>query len=251
MENLVEDNPRPVPENLARSSAAVASRTQLIHAWNLQWNQRFQKLASEFPRVDPAHDLAHLQRVKALAERLLLHEGGDCRVILPAVWLHDCVGLPKNHPQRGAASEMAARKAREILAQLDYPLDDRESIAEAIRTHSYSAQLTPQTVEAQIVQDADRLDALGALGLSRCLMTAGSLGSQLYDPADPWAETRPLDDRTWALDHFYTKLLRLPATFCTATGRQWAQSRAAYLQSFLDRLVQEIDGRDCPNSCGP
>lgn len=245
MENRGDNNSPLPPVTIAMASAGETGRATAIQAWNLQWGQRFRNLAAEFPPVDPAHDLAHLQRVRALAERLLVSEGGDCFVVLPAVWLHDCIGLPKNHPQRGKASEMAAGRAHEILSQLAYPGEYRELIAEAIRTHSYSAQKTPRTLEAQIVQDADRLDALGAIGLARCFMTAGSLGSQLYDPADPWGESRPLDDRTWAVDHFFTKLLRLPATFCTDTARRWAQHRGEFLQSFLERLAREVEGGDC------
>ncbi len=107
---------------------------------------------------------------------------------------------------------------------------------------AYSAGLTLETPEACILQDADRMEALGAIGLSRVFYTAGQMNSALFDPEDPLAQHRPADDRLYALDHFRLKLLQLPGMMRTATGRQIAEAGAAYLQAFLDQIRNEISG---------
>ncbi|MDZ7631629.1 MAG: hypothetical protein U5K74_09845 [Gemmatimonadaceae bacterium] len=98
----------------------------------------------------------------------------------------------------------------------------------------------PVTSEARVVQDADRLDALGAIGIARCLMLGGQLGRVLYDVDDPFAEHRAPDDRVSSIDHFYTKLLTLADTMQTASGRREAARRTAYMRGYLDQLRSEI-----------
>ncbi|GHC23578.1 phosphohydrolase [Kushneria pakistanensis] len=167
-------------------------------------------------------------------------EGGDSELLLAATLLHDGVHVPKNDPRRAQASTLAARQARGILVSLDWEASRIEAVAHAIEAHSFSAGMAPQTLEARILQDADRLDALGAMGIARCFYTAGLMGSALYDPFDPQAITRALDDQRFTLDHFATKLLTLKAGFQTATGRQLAAERHARLVAFRDALLDEI-----------
>ena len=100
--------------------------------------------------------------------------------------------------------------------------------------------MTPETIEARILQDADRLDAIGLIGVARCFYVAGRLGSGLYDPADPKAEGRALDDKSFAIDNFQTKLLKLASGFQTQTGASMAQARHRALQGFLDGFTAEI-----------
>src|SRR3546814_12128665 len=104
---------------------------------------------------------------------------------------------------------MAAAQARAPLAQAGFPADKLDAVAHAIEAHSFSAAIAPTTIEAKIVQDADRLDALGAVGLARLFYTAGRMGSAFAHPPDPLARTRPLDDRAYALDHIEVKLATL------------------------------------------
>ena len=115
-----------------------------------------------------------------------------------------------------------------------------EPIYHAIEAHSFSANIETETLEARIVQDADRLEAVGAIGITRCFLTGGSMGTPLYDPSDPFAENRDPDDRRFTLDHFYCKLLGLAETMKTDAGRAEAVKRTDYMRAFLQQLGSEI-----------
>lgn len=189
---------------------------------------------------DAAHDLAHVERVVANARALAATEGARLEVVLPAAWLHDCVTVAKDSPQRAAASRLAAAQAVRWLGEWGWPTAGLAAIAHAIEAHSFTAGITPRTIEAKVVQDADRLDALGAVGLARCLMLGGALGRPLYATEDPWCERRAPDDRAACVDHFYTKLLKLEDTMLTAGGREEARRRTAFLRQYLAELKREI-----------
>ena len=101
---------------------------------------------------------------------------------------------------------------------------------------------TPETLEAKVLQDADRLDAIGAIGVARCFATCADMKRPFYDPDDPRCEHRAPDDKLWGVDHFYKKLLRLEAGMHTATARSLAAERTRFMREFLDRLADEIAG---------
>ena len=190
---------------------------------------------------DAAHDIGHVRRVVQTARRLAEAEGADPVVVLPAAWLHDVVTVPKDSPDRARASHLAADAAAEWLLAEGFPAALVPAVAHAIAAHSFSAGIPCETPEARVVQDADRLDALGAVGIARLFATAGAMGSALVHPDDPFAETgRPLDDRRWAVDHIETKLLRLPETMQTAAGRREAERRAGVVRQFVRDLRVEI-----------
>ena len=190
--------------------------------------------------TDGSHDLAHILRVFRNAMRIQAGEGGEADVLAAAVLLHDCVAVEKNSPLRSQASRLAAEKASAILRHLGWPEVKVLAVAHAILTHSFSANIPPETIEAKILQDADRLDAIGMVGAARCFYVAGRLNSQLYDPADPRAENRPIDDRTYSIDHFPAKLFKLADGFQTRTGAALAHERHARLEKFYDLFLEEI-----------
>lgn len=190
--------------------------------------------------TDGSHDLAHILRVFRNAMRIHATEGGDGEVLAAAVLLHDCVAVEKNSPLRSQASRLAAEKASAILRHLDWPEVKVVAVAHAILTHSFSANIAPETLEAKILQDADRLDAIGMVGAARCFYVAGRLKSELYDPADPRAENRDIDDVRYSIDHFPAKLFKLADGFQTATGAKLARERHARLQQFYDLFLEEI-----------
>ncbi len=189
---------------------------------------------------DAAHDLEHVRRVVANTRALAATEGAKIEIILPAAWLHDCVTVPKDSPQRATASRLAAAQAVTWLREWVWPEDLLPEIAHAIEAHSFSAALAPQTIEAKVVQDADRLDALGAVGLARCLMLGGALGRPLYAPEDPFCERRAPDDRAACVDHFYTKLLTLETTMQTEGGKKEARRRTEFIRQFLAELRRNL-----------
>lgn len=207
--------------------------------WNL-WQQRFINFLQTQANGDAAHDLAHVRRVVQNSLHLAKTEAAPLEIVLPAAWLHDCVVVPKGSPQRAKASRLAAETAVAFLDANDYPQEHLDAIAHAIAAHSFSAKISPQTLAARVVQDADRLDALGAIGIARTFIVGGALGRPLYHEEDPFCRQRTPDDHLATLDHFYTKLLRLPQTMQTATGRREAAQRVAFMQQYLDQLAKEL-----------
>ncbi len=217
--------PSPAPQSL---TATEALYRRLIAA---EW--------AKSP-ADAAHDLGHLARVWANARKIALTEGGDLPTLLAAAYFHDLVNLPKSAPNRDQASRLSASAARPLLLTSGLPAAQVENACHAIEAHSFSANLPALTIEAKILQDADRLEALGAIGIARCFAVTGQLGGALFDQTDPMALHRPLDDRAFALDHFEVKLLLLPDKMQTPTGQLLATERAEWMQSFRTRLLSEI-----------
>lgn len=211
-----------------------------------KWQQRFEHYLQEnWCHDDKAHDLAHLQRVWKTAQHIMANETGACAlVVLTACYFHDIVNLPKDSPQRKLASSLAATETIHILQTYftDFPIEHYEAIAHAIRAHSFSAAIPPESLEAKIVQDADRLESLGAIGLARVFYVSGALGRPLFDSLDPLADHRPLDDNHYALDHFQNKLLKLPNTMQTETGKRLAKHNADFLVQYMAKLCAELTG---------
>jgi uncharacterized protein len=192
-------------------------------------------------QTDGAHDLGHLRRVWANAQAIATGEGGgDLEVLLAAAFFHDAVNLPKDHPDRASASVRSADLAAAFLAATGFPAARIPAVAHAIAAHSFSAGIAPETPEARILQDADRLEALGAIGIARMFAVAGQMGAALFDGDDPMALHRPLDDRRFALDHLEVKLFPVAGGMQTATGRRMAEERADWMASFRTRLLVEI-----------
>lgn len=209
---------------------------ELLHTWQAP----LQAIAAAHAGDDGAHDSTHLQRVWRTAQQLLAtHPEADAVVVMAGCFLHDIVNLPKDHPQRAQASQLAARAATEELTRIGFPPEKLAAVAHAIEAHSFSAGIAPQTIEARIVQDADRLDALGAVGLARLFYTAGKMNSALAHGSDALARARALDDKSYALDHIAAKLEKLPATMQTEAGRKLGAQRLRLIHAFREQFVTE------------
>ncbi|PKP68730.1 MAG: hydrolase [Alphaproteobacteria bacterium HGW-Alphaproteobacteria-5] len=190
---------------------------------------------------DGAHDLAHADRVWAHARTIAHGEGlAPSKVLLCAAYLHDLVSLPKDHPKRAQAAMMSATAAGPVMEALGLMPAEIARARHAIEAHSHSGAVAPASVEARILHDADRLGALGAIGVARCFAVSGALGRALFHPTDPFAHDREPDDSAHALDHFAVKLLRLPATLLTPTGRRLGEERAAVMRRYLADLAREL-----------
>ncbi len=199
-----------------------------------------EKMSEVSLTVDPAHDLLHLKRVVQTAKKLCVLEKAKIEVVLPAAWFHDMILIAKNDPRRVHASQLSAGAAIEFLRKHNYPQQHLKEIAHAIEAHSFSAGIPPMTIEAQIVQDADRLDALGAIGIARCFATAGLLKRSFYSEDDPFCNSRPADDSLFTVDHFYMKLFTLVDTLKTNAGQIEGEKRLKVMKKFLDDLNLEI-----------
>nr|WP_254445675.1 MULTISPECIES: HD domain-containing protein [unclassified Ruegeria] len=209
-------------------------------------HSRLRAIVAQRMQTDPAHDLAHLDRVWTNAQAIT-EDHVDLTVLLSACYLHDLINLPKNDPDRHLASRQSAKASEPILRDLG--LDDHRirAVQHAIEAHSFSANIPPRSTEARILRDADRLDALGAIGIARCFAVSGALGRALYDQDDPFAQDRTLDDLSFAIDHWKVKLLNLPDDMLTEGGRDLARKRVAQMRGFLEVLAQEV-GHPLPDN---
>jgi uncharacterized protein len=193
-----------------------------------------------YPPDDPAHDWPHIGRVISNAKILSEGESVDLPCLLAAVYCHDLVNLPKNHPDRSKASFLAGEKAAPLLAQAGFDLEEIKKIKQYVIEHSFSKGLKPSSLEAAILQDSDRLDTLGAIGVLRCASVNTQMKTSFYDPFDPLAENRELDDKKFMVDHYFVKIFKLPDLMNTQKGKLEAEKRVAFMKIFLDSLLKEI-----------
>jgi uncharacterized protein len=186
------------------------------------------------------HDFDHVLRVLALAERIARAEGGDLEVVRAAALLHDVARAEEEAggPDHALAG---AERAREILA--GHPAERVAAVAEAIAAHRYrGCGPAPQSPEARALFDADKIDALGAVGVARAFAYAGAHGQRLWAPLD---EASTQGDGTAGhtpVHEFQVKLSRLRQVLTTATGRAIAEERHAFTVAFFERLEAEVRG---------
>jgi uncharacterized protein len=189
---------------------------------------------------DTSHDFEHVMRVFKNAAIIARKEKADIRMITAAVLLHDIVSYPKSDPRSKNSSLESAEESKKILKKHDFTKDEIKIITDAIRDHSFSRGVIPQTLEGKILQDADRLDALGSIGIARTFAVGGAENRPFYNKYDPFCRKRSPDDKNWTLDHFYKKLLLLEKTMNTKTGKIIARKRLKIMKRFLDELKKEI-----------
>lgn len=209
----------------------------------LQAAESFARTVHESDRT--GHDWPHIERVVRLADRLANAEGADRFVCVLVALLHDVGDLKLN-----ASKEAGDRKVRAWLDE--QPLEDRVrgNVMEILTTLSYNGGNNPpmHTLEGQVVQDADRLDAIGAVGIARTFVYAGSKGHPMHDPellprGTMSAVEYRKDRNQTAVNHFYEKLLLLKDKMNTQAGRALAEERHVYMERFLEQFLGEWDGR--------
>lgn len=190
---------------------------------------------------DVSHDLLHVLRVVKVAKKLCRLEGANPLVVVPAAYLHDSLYISKKDPRRSKASTLSADYALTLLIGWGYPEQFFDEIHHAIRAHSFSARVEAETLEAKIVQDADRIDGLGAIGVCRSMAFTGFVNRPIYNVADPFCkEGRLLDDSTNTLDHYFVKLMKVADMACTPSGKKECIRRTKFMDSFLKELEFEI-----------
>ncbi|QLH06280.1 HD domain-containing protein [Nitrosopumilus ureiphilus] len=189
---------------------------------------------------DPAHDFDHIMRVYKNAQKICKKEKVNEKFVLCAALLHDLISHPKSDKRSKMSSIESAKKSQSILQQYGFSTEEISLISDAIRDHSFSQNKIPTTIEGKILQDADRLDALGAIGIARVFATSGLLKRQFYNMDDPFCKKRIPDDKIWAVDHFFKKLLKLESMMNTKSGKEEAKKRTKILKEFLKQLKHEI-----------
>ncbi|WP_404452800.1 HD domain-containing protein [Virgibacillus necropolis] len=171
------------------------------------------------------HDYYHMERVARMAKTIAEKEGADSFICETAAWLHD-IGDKKLFTN----PEQARNEMDDILTKIEIDRNSIELIYEAIKDVSFSKGKTPATLAGEIVQDADRLDAIGAIGISRVFAYGGTKEQLIYHDENP---------ENTSIQHFYDKLLKLKNLMNTPTAIKIAQERHAFMEAYLDQFFRE------------
>lgn len=198
------------------------------------------KVQKIMEKNDSAHDFEHVLRVYKNAQKIGKNENVNMKLVLAAVLLHDIISFPKLDKKSKTSSMKSSIVAKRILQNHGYNKDEIEIISDAIRDHSFSLGIVPSTIEGKVLQDADRLDAIGATGIARTFSVGGSGKRLFYNRSDPFCQRRRPNDKKWTLDHFYSKLLVLEKKMNTNTAKREARRRTKIMKRFLDDFKKEI-----------
>ena len=194
----------------------------------------------QLAKNDPAHDFEHVMRVYRNAEKICKSEKIDSNLVLTSVLLHDIISFSKNDKRSKSSSLQSAKLAKRIISKMDFDEDEIEIICDAIDQHSFTKNQKPKTLVGKILQDADRLDAIGAVGIARAFTTGGFTKRKIYNIYDPFCSKRSPNDKSWALDHFFKKLLILHKGMHTKYAKKEAVNRTKILKRYLSDLKSEI-----------
>lgn len=203
-------------------------------------------LEKYFQNQSCGHDIYHAKRVLLLAEKIHQTEGGDWEVISVAALVHDMYRPWEKETGKSHFGEEALQMMNVFLEEYLDSKDTIMKVLEVVRYHDiydWSDKNQSKTVELQVVQDADNLDAIGAIGIARCFAYGGAHGLELYSPSDTlefqhdYVESP--DKKESAISHFHEKLLKLKDNMNTASGRKIAQERHAFMELFLKQFFSE------------
>jgi uncharacterized protein len=243
-------------EQLAESTALGTVESELLGKSNyldaffsfltdpelLTWNRHcLSFVTANYKPVDPAHGIDHLLRVLRTAFRIAdCHTGIDRCVLLISCYFHDYLSFSKSVGLSEISSRVTADHVEQIFGTGLLSTRQLQKLHNAILCHSYSAETHGDSAESDILYDADKIDALGAIGVARLFCVAGAIKSNIYDFADPFFEFRSPDDKQFAIDHFYKKILLLPDKMRTSEGRRIATQKIRIVEQFLGQLRADI-----------
>lgn len=190
---------------------------------------------------DVSHDFNHALRVLQNAEKIAQTEGADLDILIPSALFHDLIVHPKNHPSRAKSQEDSAKRAQELLRTLpEFPQEKVKAVTTCIRECSFTKAPKPSSKESAILQDADMLEATGAIAIMRTFASTGLMGKPLYNAKDPFCKKRKPHGLEYALDLFWERLLKVQERMNTKTGREMAKKRTQFLEAFLKELEEEF-----------
>ena len=192
---------------------------------------------------DPGgHDWWHAKRVSVMARKIAAAEGADPDFCEFVALLHD---IPDD--KRGVSEEAGMKLLNVWLNDNGLNPETISKVLEIVSTMSFRGgnNVPPKTLEGKIVQDADRLDALGAIGIARAMVYSGHVGQLIHDPGIPVRSTMTKEEyrkgKSTAVNHFHEKLFKLPALLNTEYARKIAQEREQFMRTYLDQLMKEWD----------
>ena len=223
------------PRSIKNLKQIVNGKT--LSEWADIFIQYMQSIDHDF---DPGHRIDHVARVTKTAIEIANRENADMAVLIPAVILHDTFPVGKFTKERSKASALSADRSIQLLTDWGYPSEYYSAIRHVIIAHSFSARVAPESLEAKIVQDADRLDAIGAIGIARTMAVGFRHGNPLYHADEPFPIDREPNDNTCILDHFYVKLFSLTANLHTCAAQEEGARRIRTMEIYLQSLANEI-----------
>jgi uncharacterized protein len=192
-----------------------------------------------------SHDWEHTLRVARLCRRIGKAEGGDLTVLMSAAYLHD---IGRSHQDRlnGAVchAQKGAAFAWPVIGGLPLSAERKKNIIHCIRTHRFRGKHAPKTLEACVLFDADKLDAIGAVGIARAFLFAGEVGARLHSPDVDPEESRPYSQDDTGYREYRVKLRKIKDRMLTGEGRRIAQKRHAFMELYFDRFLKEYQGED-------
>lgn len=198
----------------------------------------------KMPVNDPSHDVEHVKRVLAAVKLIQSKEGGDLEILIPAALFHDVITYQKTDVRNKQATDESAQYACEILknyAGYSYPNEKILAVMSCVLECSWSKGLSATSLESKILQDADRLEAVGALAIMRTFTSGGQMNRPLYNPKDPFCEKGIPTGVSASLDLFYQRLLKVYPTLHSKTAQKIAHRRVLILNFFLLEVKQELD----------
>ncbi len=195
---------------------------------------------------DPVHDFDHVLRVYRMAERLAEAEGADVEIVRAAALLHDAEGTTPGHASRANHHHASAEFAAQVLAAEGWDAKRIAAVQHCIRAHRYRGAEKPQTLEAKILFDADKLDVLGAIGAARAIGYAALANTPwYYPPSEHFIETgKEIEGEPHSAYHEHLfKLRKVRERMFTVAARAIAEGRLKYLDGFFEKLIEEWNGR--------
>ncbi len=187
------------------------------------------------------HDWAHIERVYNLSMRIAKDEKADLDVVMAAALLHDVARAMEDEGKIEDHAIESAKIAETILEEVNFPKEKTVKVIQCIKTHRFRSGLKPESLEAKVLQDADRLDMLGAIGIARVFTRGGWGNKPIHDSSIPPKNMYDGKSLT-SVNHIYEKILKIKDTINTETGRWIAQERYRFVEDFLDRLLKEWHG---------
>jgi len=212
----------------------------------VEWIETVKKQAeSLFDGTRGSHDWEHTLRVFRLCRQIGSAEGADMDVLMTAAFLHD-IGRCYQDTSNGEVchAEKGAQMARPIVERLPLSPEQKENILHAVRSHRFRGTQRPETLEAQVLFDADKLDAIGAVGVARAFLFAGEVGARLHNPDMNVEEARPYTIDDTGYREYKVKLSKIKDRILTREGRKLAEARHEFMVSFFRRFLNEYEGKE-------